>query len=60
MALPKSMRLLALLCVGIFCYLLFLIISAPVDLQPPSTGKMDKMIKDPNLERVLSLRKTVI
>jgi hypothetical protein len=53
MALPKSMRLLAFVCLGIFFYLLFLIFSAPVDLQPPSTGKLDKMTKDPNLERAL-------
>jgi hypothetical protein len=54
MVLPKSMRLLALLCLGIFGYLLFLIFSAPVDIQPPpSTGKLDKMTKDPNLDRTV-------
>jgi hypothetical protein len=52
MALPKSMRLLGLLSLCIFGYLLFLVFSTPAEIQPPpSTGKLEKMTKDPNLER---------
>jgi hypothetical protein len=53
MALPKSMRILAVITAGIFFYLCLLIFQAPSTIEPPSTGqKMDKMIKDPNLDRV--------
>jgi hypothetical protein len=56
MALPKSMRILAVITVGIFFYLCLLILQAPAAVEPPSSGsglKMDKMLKDPNLERML-------
>jgi hypothetical protein len=51
MALPKSMRLLAFITLGIFFYLCFLIFSSPTEIQAPNTGKIEKMTKDPNLER---------
>lgn len=51
MILPKPMRLLAFVSLGIFFYLCFLIFSSPVELQVPGTGKIEKMTKDPNLER---------
>ncbi|KAF2436770.1 glycosyl transferase [Tothia fuscella] len=54
MALPRAMRLLALVSVGLFCYLLFLIFQAPSGLEPPSTKgsglKLEKMDRDPNLD----------
>ena len=56
MALPKSMRILAVITVGIFFYLCLLILQAPATIEPPSPGgsgqKLDKMIKDPNLDRM--------
>ncbi|TID22754.1 glycosyltransferase family 15 protein [Venturia nashicola] len=50
MGLPKPMRLLAFVTLGIFFYLCFLIFTSPVELQVPGTGKIEKMTKDPNLE----------
>lgn len=53
MALPKSMRILAVATVGIFFYLCLLILQAPATIEPPTAGsgqKLDKMIKDPNLD----------
>ena len=55
MALPKSMRILAVATVGIFFYLCLLILQAPATIEPPTAGsgqKLDKMIKDPNLDRM--------
>lgn len=51
MPLPKPMRLLAFVTLGIFFYLCFLIFSSPAEMQVPGTGKIEKMTKDPNLER---------
>jgi hypothetical protein len=55
MALPKPMRLLAFITLGIFFYLCFLIFSSPAELQTPNTGRIEKMTKDPNLERIYAL-----
>jgi mannosyltransferase len=52
MALPKSMRLLAVATVGIFIYLCLLIFQAPATVEPPSGMKLEKMTKDPNLDRM--------
>lgn len=53
MALPRSMRILAVVTVGIFFYLCLLILQAPAAVEPPSTGnKIEKMTKDPNLDRM--------
>jgi len=51
MALAKPMRLLAFVTLGIFFYLCFLIFSSPTELHAPNSGKIEKMTKDPNLER---------
>ncbi|KAK4981632.1 putative mannosyltransferase ktr4 [Elasticomyces elasticus] len=52
MALPKSMRLLAIVTMAIFCWLIFQIFRAPTSLTPPgrANGKPEDMLRDPNLD----------
>ncbi|KAK5057157.1 putative mannosyltransferase ktr4, partial [Cryomyces antarcticus] len=50
MALPKSMRLLAIVTLGVFLWLVVLIFRTPGELKPP-VGKTEQPDRDPNLDR---------
>ena len=56
MAVPRAFRLLAIVTLLIFCYLLYLIVEAPSSITPPAGKKIEKMDKDPNLECMLAGR----
>lgn len=56
MALPPVLRVLAVLTMGVFCFMIVQIFRAPSSIKSPVDDKsrFDDMVRDPNLDRTRS------